>query len=573
MKESIAERELERLAQRYWEFCCYESPFSAILAGEDTHDAVLFRESPGDHDRRCEGAIALLSALDGIPVDELAAQERATARLLRRELEAIRDFHAVKAHLRPSLYPAGPDFNLLFFANSTSANSAAAAERYVARLESVPAFLADLEASLVAGREFGFRYPAHVLTRAAKAVRANVTAAAGESPLYGPFKRSTAAAARSVRKAGQSAVRLIEGEIMPALTAYAAFLEQSLLPEARRTIACSDGPLGPEYYDLLVRNFTSLDLAASDVHELGLAEVARLEAEIGRVAEEGGYGGNVGAFRHHLATERSFIAPDEETHLVRVRALCKRIDRHIPAYFGRLPRITYGVECIPAGLAASLPPAYAQPSPADHSAPGIFWLTSLTEKCPTFMYPSLALHEAWPGHLMHIALMQEQEHLPKFRRNGALKYTACIEGWAMYCETLGIGMGLYETPAEHFGRLNMEMWRAVRLVLDTGIHRYGWSREQSVAYMTERVAIPQDTIEAEIDRYIALPGQALAYQPGNLKFRELRARAERALGDRFDPRNFHDTLMAAGPVTLPVLDELIEHWLDSQGCKNGQFTA
>lgn len=573
MKKSAPAFALARLAERYWEFCCYELPFSAILAGEDTADAVLFREAPADYDRRRDGAAALLAELSGISVAALNAQDHATARLLHRELQTTLDFHAVRAHLRPSLYPAGPDFNLLYFANSATAASLAAAERYVARLATVPAFLADLKSSLAAGRQFGFRYPGHVLRRATHAVRASLTAQAEQSPLYGPFKRSTATATAAVRRVGEEALRLIGGEIIPALAGYAGFLDDTLLPAARDSIACSDDLLGPEYYGLLVRNFTSLDLTAEEVHELGLAEVARLEAEIEGVAQAAGYGGNAKGYRQFLVSEKAFYAVSVDAHLEQVRALCKRIDRHIPAYFGRLPRITYGVECIPAGLAVSLPPAYAQPSPADNSAPGIFWLTSLTEKCPTYMYPSLALHEAWPGHLMQIALMQEQEQLPKFRRNGALKYTACIEGWAMYCELLGICMGLYATPAENFGRLNMEMWRAARLVVDTGIHVCGWSRDQAIAYLSALVSIPRDTVEAEVDRYIALPGQALAYQPGNLKFRELRARAEQALGDRFDLRHFHDALIAAGPVTLPVLDDLIEHWLRSQRDGNVQHAV
>ena len=573
MKESGLARELQRLAERYWAFCCFEQPFNAILAGEDPADDVLFRESPGDHDRRCSAAVALLAELGSIPVDALAIGDRATQMLLRRELEAIRDFHRAKAHLRPSLYPAGPDFNLVYFANSASINSVDAADRFVARLATVPAFIADLEASLLAGHQAGFRYPRHMLGLAAQAVRAHLTPSAEESALFGPFRRCAIAGRASLTLARQEAARLIATEIMPAFEVYAAFLDSTLAEDARDTIGLQDDLWGREYYELLVRHFTSLELTALEVHELGLGEVARVQGEIDTLAADAGFGGDSSAYRRYLSSERAFIAPDPETHLARVRALCKRIDAHLPAYFGKLPRITYGVECIPPGLSASMPPAYAQPSPADHSAPGIFWLNGNTEKCPTYLYPSLALHEAWPGHLMQIALMQEQKQLPKFRRHGSLKYTACIEGWAMYCEQLGIPMGLYATPHEHFGRLNMELWRSVRLVVDTGIHILGWTRDQAISYMADRVCLPLPAVASEIDRYVALPGQALAYQPGNLKFRELRARAERALGDRFDLRSFHDALIAAGPVTLTVLDELVSHWLEQQERGNDRCAA
>ncbi len=572
MKDSFA-HELHQIAERYWQFSCIEQPFSAILAGESTEDAQLFRESEADHDRRRQGAESLLLELGQVSKFNLSAQDLATYSLLQRELQNICKLHAVKAHLRPSLFPAGPDFNLLFFANSAHANNPKAAGLYVQRLARVPDFIADLKANLLAGHTFGFRYPGLVLKRAAASVRSNLVKDAEQSALFGPFVRSTALSSPKVQQARDETARLIAEEIQPALEAYARFLDEELIQDARESIACADDPLGTELYELLVTMYTSLDLSPQQVHELGLAEVARLEAAIDEVAAEAGYAGDTRSYREYLSTDPSFIADSKEDLLQKVQVLCKHIDGLIPAYFGRLPRITYSVKSIPQALSESLPPAYAQPSPADNSSPGIFWLTGLPEKCPTYMYPGLALHEAWPGHLMQIALMQEQTQLPKFRRNGALKYTACIEGWAMYCETLGTPMGLYPSPHENFGRLNMEMLRAVRLVLDTGIHFYGWTRQQAIDYMVARVSVPMQMITAEVDRYIALPGQALAYQPGNLKILELRKRCEQALGDEFDLRQFHDTVIAAGPVTLGVLDDLMEDWLQNQRKSHDQQVA
>jgi uncharacterized protein (DUF885 family) len=238
----------------------------------------------------------------------------------------------------------------------------------------------------------------------------------------------------------------------------------------------------------------------------------------------------------------------------------KRIDKKLPAFFGRLPRSTWGVEMMTPAQSANLPVGYAQPNPADGSGPGLFWLTALPERCGTYTLVPLVLHEAWPGHLMHLALMQEMAGLPSFRRHGALRYNACLEGWALYCESLGVEMGLYETPHQHYGRIEMEMFRALRLVVDTGIHWKGWGREQAVDYMAARLAMPRAAIETEVNRYVGLPGQALAYQVGNLEIRGLRRQAQATLGPRFDLRAFHDELIGAGPVSLPVMRGIVERW-------------
>jgi uncharacterized protein (DUF885 family) len=226
--------------------------------------------------------------------------------------------------------------------------------------------------------------------------------------------------------------------------------------------------------------------------------------------------------------------------------------------------MTYGVQSIPESVAHGMPPAYAQPNPADRTSSGVHWVTSIPAMCPQYLHIPLALHEAWPGHLMHVALIQEQTHLPAFRRYGALGYSACLEGWALYCERLGEEMGLYDTPQKRYGPIEMEMWRAVRLVVDTGLHARNWTRRQAIDFAAGHLALPLATIEAEVDRYIAMPAQALAYQLGNLRFRSMRKKAELRLGERLRLRDFHDALMACGPVTLPILEELMLDWIDKQ---------
>lgn len=554
-----AEARLADLAERYWTFECEEMPFAAILAGQLIEGNAVFHESIADHRRRAERAAALLEELEHVDSRGLQPQARATHRLLERELGAIREAFAVDLHLRPWLLPGGPDFNTAFLANSTSLGDAAAAEVYLRRLEGLSAYLDDLRDNLLAGHAKGIRYPRSVLQAAARSACAAAEVEPFASPWYGPFKRTVLADDPAVRSAAEQALGIIAGELQPAVRRYADLLAGPLSEDARDNLSCVDTPGGEDFYRAMVRYFTTTEMSPDEVHRLGLAEVKRLQQELAEVAAAAGQ--SVSDYRAELAADAAYVADSPEALLQSMQSLCKRIDRLIPVWFGRIPRATYGVESIPAAASAALPPAYAQPGPVDGSAPGIFWVSGLPEKCPSFMHPALAVHEAWPGHLMHIALLQEMDDLPAFRRFGAVKYTACVEGWALYCEALADEMGLYNSPAEQFGRLEMEMWRALRLVVDTGIHWHDWSRDKAIEYMSERLSLSRDTIAAEVDRYAGMPGQALGYQIGNLKMRELRRRAESRLGSAFSHRRFHEAVMTAGAVTLPLLDDLLEDWI------------
>jgi uncharacterized protein (DUF885 family) len=562
--DQTAPQALAALAERYWAFECHELPLSAVLAGQALPDAVLFRESAADHQRRNTDAGHLLAQAEQIDTGPLNAQERATLALIQRELAGLRAQHAVDSWQRPWLFPAGPDFTAMFWANSTGFDDAAAAALYVDRLAGLPAYLRDVQSNIEAGHARGYRYPRVVLQSAAANTRGILGAAPEASAWLSPFKRSPAAAQPGVLAQAERALGVVRNALLPALQAWADFLEGLVQRGARESLSCVDGPAGAAYYRTWVRHFTSTTDDPEAVHALGLAEVARLEREIEAVAADAGYAGKVPGYRAFLASDPQFIAPSRDALRESVEALCKRVDRRIPEFFSLIPRITYGVQSLPDAVSARMPPAYAQPSPADGTSAGIFWISGLPSKAPNYLHPALVVHEAWPGHLMHLALLNEQTALPAFRRYGAVKYTACVEGWALYCEMLGAEMGLYTTPHEHYGRLEMQMWRAVRLVVDTGIHVRGWSREQAVAYMAERLSMSRETIEGEVDRYAALPAQALGYQIGGLKFGELRQRAQAQLGARFKHRDFHAALMSAGAVTLPVLDDLVSDWLQRQ---------
>jgi uncharacterized protein (DUF885 family) len=464
------------------------------------------------------------------------------------------------AHLRPILYPLGPEFTLIYWANSTALATADEARRYLKRIATTSASFATIQESLAQGVAAGMAYPRLVVERAIAQIRGQMSMPVEDNAFYGPL-------ARIAGRGGAMAVLAEEGRtlvadvVTPAFLAYADYLEAEVLPAARESLACTDDVDGERHYSYQIGQFTTLDASPADIHALGLAEVERIREATLAVAGEAGFPHDIGGFRRRLQTDNAQFAPNAEALREQIEVLSKRIEARIPEFFGRTPRTTYGVSSIPEVIADKMPPAYAQPNPADGSAAGVHWITSLPGKCPRYMHLPLALHEAWPGHLMHLALIQEMDQLPDFRRFGALKYAACLEGWALYCEALGEDMGFYDTPEKRYGRLEMEMWRAVRLVLDTGIHARGWSRDQAIAFFRENMAMPLETLTAEVDRYIGMPGQALAYQLGNLKFRELRARAEAALGEDFRIRDFHDALMAAGAVTLPVLELLIDEWI------------
>jgi len=551
---------LAELCARYWAFQCDENPTLAIMASAPvTHDELL-RLAPADHERRATTAKAMLAGMSAISIEGLGAGDRATYAILRRELQELVDGFELQAHRRPSLYPLGVDVGVAYVAGMVALQSEADARRWLNRLRRIPAGLQGLVESLDEGVRAGLRYPRLVIERTATQTLGVVGTPPRESPIFGPFLKA-GPRGEAFAAITEAALHAIEHEVYPAFRAYVTFVREQLGKVARDTLSCMDDPQGEAFYREQVRHFTTLDIDPHEVHRFGFAEVQRITADMREVAAAAGFPGDLAGYVRRLKADPAQFAPSGEALREQLESVCKRIDGKVPEFFGRLPRTTYGVTSMPPSVATTQPPALAMPGPADHSAAGQVWITSLPDRCPRYMHLPLALHEAWPGHVMHVALTQELDGLPAFRRHGALGYSVWLEGWALYCERLGEEMGFYDTPDKRYGRLEMEMWRALRLVVDTGIHAKGWSREQAIDLMLQHMAMPRPTIEAEVDRYIGLPAQALAYQLGNRKFRELRERAEARLGDRFNRRAFHDALMAAGPVTLGVLDEHIEWWI------------
>jgi uncharacterized protein (DUF885 family) len=340
-------------------------------------------------------------------------------------------------------------------------------------------------------------------------------------------------------------------------------MTREYIPGARPTTGASELPEGRAYYEHLVRHFTTLDVTPEQVHEIGLAEVKRIRAEMEQIVQQVAFQGSFPEFLEHLRTDPRFYAATPDELLMRAAWIAKRMDGKLPALFKTLPRQPYGIEPVPDHLAPKYTGGRYVGAPLAGRRGGYYWVnTHALENRPLYTLEALTLHEAVPGHHLQNALSKELEGLPRFRRYGGI--SAYGEGWGLYSEWLGLEAGFYTDPYSNFGRLTYEMWRACRLVVDTGLHALGWTRQQTLDYLAANTALSRHEIRTETDRYISWPGQALAYKMGELKIKELRRKAEEALGPRFDVREFHDVILGSGPVPLPVLEQLVADWIAAQ---------
>ncbi len=455
---------------------------------------------------------------------------------------------------------------------------------YVSRLEQVATQIGDALDQMRAGMDAGRVPPRVAVVPAVEQAMAQATPSIRADPTLSPFYtplRDLDDADPLARRA-QAAVR---DRIVPAYTELALFLQNEYLPACRATVAISESVDGVEAYNIALKEHTTLDLTAEQVHKIGLSEVARIRAEMFEVIARTDWPGNdvvwdskddeFAEFVAYLRTEPRFYFDDAEDLLAGYREVAKRVDAEMPKLFGLLPRLPYGVRPIPAFSAKASPTAYYYSGSIKGGIPGYFMAnTSALDQRPRYDMVALTLHEAVPGHHHQIALALELEGVHPLRRLGG--HTAFVEGWGLYAERLGLEMGhddvddgvdrgLYADPYDDFGRLNYEMWRALRLVVDTGIHTKGWSRQRAIDYMLANGALTERNVISEVDRYIGWPGQATAYKIGQLKILELRARAQRALGEGFDVRAFHDAILDTGALPLPVLEQKIDRWIASRG--------
>ncbi len=538
-----------------WQFELATDPLLATSVGDHRYDDRLPDVTPEALSRRADVRRAGLERLAAIDRDRLDRQDRITHEMLRRSLADAVAAYEFGAHRMPILADAGFHTEFAELPNRMPFATPRDYENYVARLRAFPAYVRQQIAQMREGIATGFTMPRVVLDGYEVTIASHVVTDPATSLFWTPFERIPAtipAVERErLRAAGRAAIQ--EG----AVAGYQAFLEfmmNEYLPNTRTTTGARDLPNGRAYYEHLVRHFTTLDVTPEEVHRLGLEEVTRIRTEMEGIVREVGFRGDVAAFIQFLRTDPRFYARTPDELLMRASWLAKRMDANLPTLFGTLPRQPYGVAPVPDHLAPKYTSGrYVQAAPGS-TQPGYYWVNTYNLSIrPLYTLPALTLHEAVPGHHLQIALAQELDGLPPFRRFTYL--SAFGEGWGLYSEWLGIEAGMYDDAYARFGRLTYEMWRACRLVVDTGLHTMGWSRQQAIDYLGSNTALPLHEIRTETDRYISWPGQALAYKMGELTIRRLRREAEEALGERFDVRAFHDVVLRNGAVPLTVLED------------------
>ena len=561
---SDASARLHALFDEAWEFELRENPLFATGVGDHRYDDRLPATGAADLARQNEARRRLLERLLAIDPSGLGDVDRDSHALLRVQLDdAIRGFE-LHGYRFPVNADSGFHMDLAQLPDQTPFETTRDYESYLARLRAVPEYFRQNVGLLREGLDSGWTLPKAVLAGYEKTIEAHVVADPGKSRFFAPFASFPAGVPEAERPrlkiAGEIAIR---DSVVPAYRAFLDFMTKEYMPRARATVGAGDMPGGKEYYSYLVRHFTTLDRTPEQIHALGLEEVRRIRAEMEQVIRKTGFAGSFADFLQFLRTDPRFYAKTPEELLKQAAWIAKRVDGKLPAFFGRLPRLPYTVEPVPAEIAPKYTGGRYVPAPPGGKKAGTYWVnTYALESRPLYILESLTLHEAVPGHHLQGALSAELTDLPKFRR--FIYVDAFGEGWGLYSERLGIEMGLYTDPYHDFGRLTYEMWRACRLVVDTGLHAKGWIRQQAIDYLASNTALSLHECTTETDRYISWPGQALAYKMGELTLRSLRRRAEEALGARFDIREFHDQVLAGGTVTMPILEGRIDAWIRSK---------
>jgi uncharacterized protein (DUF885 family) len=565
-----ATEELKAIEREYWEWQLTEFPELSTWTGDNRYNDRFTDLTFDAIERRKGHERAMLERLRAIDQSQLSKEDLLSCTLLLWEMDL-----AVRSHRFPPVMLLnqvfGPHLMFSQLASVTPFRSTRDYHNYIARLSAFAPYLDQSIALLEHGIEVGWVQPSVALQGVPDQIRGQIFRDVEQSPLYVPLTQIpesiNAAEGDQLR---MKARELIRGPVFTALERFCDFVLARYLPAGNRPVAATSLPDGEAYYAHSVREHTTTELAPDQIHKIGLEEVARIRSDMDSVLEQANFRGSLQEFVSFLRSDSRFYFTDPEDLIVAYRDVAKRADAELPDLFAELPRLPYGVRPFPDYEAPSQTTAQYYPGAADGSRAGYFLVnTYRLDMRPRYEMEALTLHEAVPGHHLQIARAQELRHLPDFRRNAS--YTAYVEGWALYAESLGREMGFYRDPYSRFGQLTYEMWRACRLVVDTGLHKLGWGRQQAIEYIRENTAKTEQDIAVEVDRYIAWPGQALAYKIGELKIKELRSRAETELGDAFDRRKFHNSLLDDGPLPLTLLEKQLEEWIAGQ--KSGRRTA
>jgi uncharacterized protein (DUF885 family) len=555
---------LHSLFDANWETRLKENPLFATSVGRHEYDDRLPSETPADLARRQSQGKQTLQDLAAIDRANLPPAEQVNYDIFKDQIQqgvAAYDFGDDEMPLNAD---SGFQSSFARLAEEMPMATVKDYANYISRLNQWPRYVREQIALMRAGLKRGFTVPRATLNGVDKTIAVHIVDDPTKSVFWAPFEKfpSSIPAAEQdrLRAAGRAAV------MNSAVAGYREFLDffrNEYLPGSRTTLGASELPNGRAYYQFKIHEYTTLDLTPEQIHQIGLNEVDRISAEMDTVMKQTGFTGDRAAFLQFLRTDPRFYAKTPQQLLERAAFLAKTIDGKLPSEFITLPRLPYTVKPVPADIAPKYTSGRYVGAPWGSTQPGIYWVnTYALESRPLYNLNALTLHEAVPGHHLQIALSRELNDLPLFRRFSYI--SAFGEGWGLYCEWLGQEMGIYDDPYTNFGRLGYEMWRACRLVVDTGIHAKGWTRQQAIDYMAARTSLPLHEVETEVDRYISWPAQALSYKLGEMKIKELRRRAEEKLGARFDRRAFHDVVLGSGAVPLNVLEENVNRWLTAQ---------
>ncbi len=556
------DRAVNRVVADYEAYSLRDDPFAAGQQGDLSALGRLPDVTPAA-DRARSVALGLLrSKLAAIPVKGLSDAARLNRDFLTWTLDRRLSSLSFDEARMPFNSDGGFHQTLNYVATTTPVRTTAEARAWISRLRALPRFYEDNMANARRGMASGFTQPESTNQQVLERARAQASAAVESDPLLTPLVRLPAGIAdpEGLRR---EAMAVIKDQVRPAQRAFVAFLENEYLPAGRKSLGIRNVPQGEAYYRWLVADHTTTTLTPDQIHQIGLAEVARIRREMDGVIAETGFKGDFRGFQTYLRSDPRFYAPSREDLLEKASRIAKRIDNELPAWFATLPRLSYGVRPVPADIEETYTTGrYFGGNPEQGVSGGYMVNTSRLDQRPLYELPALTLHEAVPGHHLQIALGQELQGVPNFRRNADV--TAFTEGWGLYGEKLGGEMGIYRDAYERFGRLSYEMWRACRLVADTGIHWKGWTLDQGRACFAENTALSPLNIEVELARYVSWPGQALAYKIGEMKIVALREKARAALGGRFDIRRFHDAILLAGPLPLSLLEQRVDRWIAAE---------
>ncbi|MBL4884536.1 MAG: DUF885 domain-containing protein [Planctomycetaceae bacterium] len=562
-KDSAVTEKFHQILDEHWEWQMREQPTYASNLGDKRYNDRWPDLSSGAFEKRHKFRQQLLSRLDGIDRQSLSEADQINYRLFQREIAMEVEGWQYRYRFVP-LNQRGGIQTSNELADALSFQTEKDYEDWINRLRSFDTYMDQTIALMQQGVDHNIVHAYVVMKRVPAQIRRQIVEDPTKSPFYKPFQSMASnlddKTNLRLQGAAQAAIRDV---VVPSYKKFDKFFNEVYLPACFEKVGFSQIPDGQNFYAYRARLFTTTDLTPEQIHEIGLSEVKRIRNEMEKIMQEVKFEGTFREFLEYLRTDPQFYYKNENDLFQAVQAVCKQVDPQLVKLFKTLPRMPYGVEAIPAAIAPDTTAAYYRRPASDGSRAGSYFFNLYKpEHRPKYTIEVLSLHEAVPGHHLQIALAMELEDLPAFRRFGG--YTAYIEGWGLYSESLGSDLGLYKDPYSRFGQLTYEMWRAIRLVVDTGMHSFGWSRDQAINLFLENTAKSRLDIVNEVDRYIAWPGQALAYKIGELKIQELRSRAEKKLGKKFDIREFHEAVLGHGAVTLDVLEEQIDAWIISQ---------